>query len=100
MKNMFEAALKCKTKEEAKAFLNAYVASIRSERKCDEVEAMKICQSNLGYFVGYYPIEYRLRIEELFEATHPIFGSIKKDGIPSIEIAYKKGLKLGGKQHG
>lgn len=39
-------------------------------------EAVAIEKSNIGYYAGYYSIETQKRVEELFNAAHPIFGSV------------------------
>jgi hypothetical protein len=53
---------------------------------------------NLGYFAGYYDNETRERVERLFKCSHPIFGSIAKNGAPTAKEALAAGMvaaKLG-----
>lgn len=51
--------------------------------------------SNLGYYAGYYSYETRQRVQALFGAVHPIFGSTQ----PTPEEAFKAGYDMGkGKQ--
>ncbi len=50
-------------------------------------EAESIERQNLGYYAGYYSDETRKRVEKLFHAQHPIFGS----GTPTTEEALEAG---------
>jgi len=57
----------------------------------------KNCNSNLGYYAGYYSNGTRARVEKLFKCSHPIFGSIKDNGAPTAKEAYQAGLDHGKK---
>lgn len=59
-------------------------------------EAIEIEKSNLGYYAGYYDPETRLRVERLFRAKHPFFGSAKNS--ITNEEAFELGLKEGKRQ--
>lgn len=56
-------------------------------------EATEIEKSNLGYYAGYYDHSTRIRVQELFEGIHPIFGSTEK-GAPTPNEAFEAGKKL------
>lgn len=49
--------------------------------------------SNVGYFAGYYDSKVRENVKKWLGAIHPIFGISS----PTIEEAFKAGLKLGRK---
>lgn len=60
----------------------------------NRMEAENIERQNLGYFAGYYDHFTRLRVEQLFNCVHPIFGAIAEH-IPTAEEAFEAGRKLG-----
>ena len=60
--------------------------------------ATQISNENLGYYAGYYSNETRARVEKLFRCAHPIFGSVKENGIPTSKEAYQMGLERGRKK--
>jgi hypothetical protein len=62
----------------------------REEAEADE-------RAGLGYYAGYYDTHTRVRVESLFKCEHPIFGSMAKNGEPSMAEALKKGLEFGKK---
>lgn len=101
-KNCLTTAMTIKNKKDAEQYLMRYIEYIQSEidkspeRKNDNAE--KIAKSNLGYFAGYYSNETRERVEELFCCSHPIFGSVKENGIPSNEQAFEMGKAYGTKK--
>jgi hypothetical protein len=96
-----EAAMEIKDKKDADQYLMEYISYIQSEiDKCtDRIHdnAEEIAKSNLGYFAGYYSNETRERVEKLFCCSHPIFGSIKENGIPTNEQAFEMGERYGTK---
>ncbi len=53
--------------------------------------ALQIVNANIGYYAGYGSNEDRKRIELLFECSHPIFGSVKENGIPTGKEAFECG---------
>lgn len=58
-------------------------------------EAERIERSNLGYYAGYYTDETRERVERLFRCEHPVFGSIAKNGPPSVLEALAAAMLMG-----
>ena len=53
--------------------------------------ALEIVNTNIGYYAGYGSNDDRKRIEDLFDCSHPIFGSIKGNGIPTGKEALECG---------
>jgi hypothetical protein len=91
---IFNGARKAKTKEEAKQYLDdyaAYIQKLRDEGQGADakLDAMKTAKHNIGYFAGYYDKEEFLRIQNLFEVNHPVFGT----NYPTSEEAFDQGLK-------
>jgi hypothetical protein len=86
---IFSQAQKIKTKEEAKQYLDDYISHIMKETGKDYNYASRTAKDNLGYYAGYYNETTNLRIQELFEVEHPIFGK----GIPTPEEAWEAGKK-------
>lgn len=83
----------------ADAYLAAYVEHICRLRNWghDETalaEATKIARSNFGYWAGYYDYETQVRVERLFGAVHPIFGSTK-NGPVDPATAFNMGCAMG-----
>ena len=58
-------------------------------------EAENIEKQNLGYYAGYYNSETRERVERLFKCSHPVFGSIAKNGSPTAAEAVEAGKRMG-----
>jgi hypothetical protein len=83
-------------KGDAMQYKQAYVAFIQKELvaspRNDTMTAEQIANANIGYYAGYGSNDDRARIEELFECSHPVFGSVTKNGIPSGKEALKCGL--------
>lgn len=73
------------SKEEAE-FLISFLSSTRP---------ISQVKSDLGYFFGRASFPERLRLEELFQCEHPIFGSAKELGQPLPEEAYILGQYAG-----
>jgi hypothetical protein len=87
---------KIKDKWEAIKYKKDYVAFIQKDIDKgivkDKMTAEQIANSNIGYYAGYGSNDDRKRIENLFECAHPVFGSIKENGIPTGKEAFNKGL--------
>lgn len=58
-------------------------------------EAEKTVRINIGYLGGYATQEERARIERLFKVEHPFFGSIEKNGPPTMTEAFELGMAWG-----
>lgn len=95
MGEIFDIALKIKTKENASEYIHSYASWIKEKENVNLQEALRIAKSNLGYFAGYYSNKVRAQIETLFDCEHPIFGSIEEYGIPTNEEAYMLGVTGG-----
>lgn len=81
-----------KTKEEAEAFLEAYINEILKARpKTTRRIARKIAKKNIGYFAGYHDEETAKRIWKLFGTRHPVFGT----RWPSPKHAFEMGIHWG-----
>ena len=98
-------AMKITDEEDAKQYLRSYIDYIQKYldknpfyfRRDDNKTALDIAKENLGYYAGYYDNETRKRVEKLFMCSHPVFGSIAKNGEPTPEQAFEMGKKLGKK---
>ena len=90
---LYGPAMKIKNRPDARLYFEALVMySLQEEGlTIDEKEVRQNIKDNLGYYAGYYDDETRLRVEEIFECAHPMFGKAK-DGSPSIEEAFKRGM--------
>ena len=92
---IFEPTLRIKTKAEAGQYLSDYINwMIARDSKLSLEEATKIAKDNLGYYAGYYSNKVRTKTEKLFDCEHPVFGSIKKNGIPTAEEAFRLGMEM------
>lgn len=79
-------------KADAMQYKNAYIEFTENHIKENEpLSALQIVNSNIGYYAGYGSNEDRKRIEELFECSHPVFGSVKENGVPTGKEAFECG---------
>lgn len=94
-------AMNIETQDEADAYFLKLVEHTmetwkgRGESAKTRHEAEVLERNNLGYYAGYYGDETRERVERLFKTEHPIFGSIAKNGPPSPDEAFKRGVLMG-----
>lgn len=90
-----DPAMKITDSADAQQYLAHYVKFIQKdldkEPKKENKTAEEIAKHNLGYYAGYYSSEVRKRVEELFCCSHPVFGTIKENGIPTTEEAIESG---------
>ena len=93
---LYDPAMKITDKEEAKAYFERLVQHCLSLENISREDAERVQRHNLGYFAGYYDHDTRLRVEKLFECTHPIFGAAAY-GEPTLEEAFNLGLERGKK---
>ena len=90
-------AMRITDKTDAQQYLADYIAFI--QRSLDKEPdpkgktAEQIAKLNLGYYAGYYDSETRIRVEELFECSHPFFGKAKQ-GVPTPCQAFNLGQIL------
>jgi hypothetical protein len=91
-----DPAMKITDSEDAIQYKKAYMMFIEKSLKDGQSEsgltAEQIANVNLGYYAGYYSDEVRKRVEKLFMCSHPIFGSIKENGIPTAKESYECGI--------
>lgn len=89
-------AMRITEQEDADQYLSSYTSYIQKtldkNPSNNNRTASEIAKGNLGYYAGYHSVETRGRIEKLFMTQHPIFGSIEKNGTPTIQEAFDKGL--------
>lgn len=71
-------AMRITDPEDAKQYFNDYVAFTASnfEDASGKFTPEEVCRINLGYYAGYFDRETKERVEKLFIAPHPVFGSI------------------------
>lgn len=84
----YAPAMEITDPEDARQYLEALIE--RSVRCFDmsEDEARKVQLSNLGYYAGYYSYDVRVRVQQLFNAVHPIFGTTQ----PTADEAFQAGI--------
>lgn len=91
-----DPAMKITDPQEAQQYLTDYVAYIQrhldQNPRNDTVTAEQIAKSNLGYYAGYYSHKTRIRVEQLFDCVHPIFGKAREHK-PSAKEAFQLGVK-------
>lgn len=87
--------MKITRQEDADEVFAAYVESLIKTGRTQE-EAESIVKSNIGYWGGYYDHETRLRLEKLFNCSHPVFGKAA-DHKPTAREAFEAGVRLGEK---
>lgn len=93
-KEQFDSALKCKTRKEAKAWVEKEVVRYWQEFGIAKDEAERTILSNLGYMAGYYEDAVMTKIYRLFRAEHPIFGAPQQAKKVSPENAVRIGQEM------
>jgi hypothetical protein len=92
---MIDAAVACKTKEEAQEFIHQETVQILELRpELLPEQARSIVTGNIGYMSGYLSREEAGRILDLFGTRHPYFGAIEewpKTPEETIEMGFKVG---------
>ena len=87
-------AMQIETGDDAKLYLEGCVAhSLRVNRLILEEDARKQELDNIGYYAGYFDEETRKRVERLFGAIHPVFGSVKVKRTPKelFDLGFEMG---------
>lgn len=79
---------------DAANYLTAYEGYLVRRWSETPEKAHEIALANIGYYAGYYDFETRQRVQSLFNAVHPVFGSVEK-GEPTVEEAFKLGYERG-----
>lgn len=75
----YEPAMRIRSKKVAAAYFKALVDfCLELNPKRSRAKHESIQRSNLGYWAGYHDEKTRRRVERLFGAKHPVFGSVKK----------------------
>ena len=87
-------AMEITDQTEVDAYFEACVEHcMRFDRSREEAEEIE--RANLGYYAGYRDFETRQRVERLFNAVHPVFGSVA-NGEPTAEEAFAAGATWAG----
>lgn len=86
-----DAAMKAVDQGEADALFARLVQHSMKRGGHSICEAESIMRENLGYYAGYFSHDTRERVERLYGAIHPIFGSASK-GPPTVTEAFEAGL--------
>lgn len=77
MADLYSPIVNIKDKEEARDYLESLVwhkiNNLRDTRSYDDI--MKAERSNVGYYAAYFDRETTARVFELFETSHPVFGT-------------------------
>lgn len=89
-----DPAMNITDQKDADQYLSAYIEFQKSHmtEASGKHTPEEICKINLGYWAGYYGNDVRGRVERLFMCSHPVFGSITENGIPSNKEAYTCGF--------
>ncbi len=91
----YEPAMKMTDPKEASEYFELCVEHTMRFGKTRK-EAENIERQSLGYFAGYYDHQTRLRVEQLFNCVHPVFGAATKHILTTEEV-FEVGKKLGEK---
>ena len=86
-------AMEITDQAQADAYFEECVAHQMAFGKHSREECESIERRNLGYFAGYFDHETRLRVERMFQCTHPAFGSAT-NGAPDPQAAFDAGVAM------
>lgn len=85
-------AMKITDQADADQYLKDYTAFIQKhldeKPRSDDKTAEEIAKINIGYFAGYFDHETNVRVQRLFQCTHPIYGS----SWPTTDEAFAAGM--------
>ncbi len=82
-------AMEIELQEDANSYFEAYVAWLMKNHVMLRGPAERVARDNLGYMAGYYDVDVRRRVQKLFHAYHPVFGSKE----PTPEEAFNVGQR-------
>jgi hypothetical protein len=88
----YDPAMRIVDQKEADAYFELLVEHTMRMLPCERTRAEDIERSNLGYWAGYCSNETRARVERLFKCSHPVFGSIAKNGAVMPKQAFQMGV--------
>lgn len=75
-KDCLEPAMHITDRDDAKQYLQAYIQHIASHLDDDDDrDPKRIALINLGFYTTFHSMQTRRRVEKLFGAKHPIYGS-------------------------
>lgn len=86
----YRRALGLMTEDEAREEFERLVQHQMASQGVSREEAERVERHNLGYYAGYYDTDVRERVEKLFKAAHPIFGST------AISVTPREAMQKGG----
>ena len=90
---MLTPAMKINDQKVADEYLEALIQWSMEFHGHSREEADRIQRGSLAYVAGYYDHDTRLRVEKLFNCTHPVFGAAS-DGAPSPTEAFEMGARM------
>ena len=94
----YGASLSITEKASAANYFEWLVTTAMAERGLPRQQAEELERHNLGYYAGYGTHEQRVRVERLFGAVHPCFGSAEK-GPPTADVAFAIGQQMATERH-
>lgn len=96
----FDEALACKDRQEAGIWLAKEIRRYWIEFNKPMTEAESIIKQNLGYMAGYYDHDTAQKINRLFDATHPIFGTASYHQELTPRDALEAGIEFAVRERG
>lgn len=94
MGDAMDAVVSCETKEEAEQVIALLTEAVQyKEPNLSREDARKVTLKNVGYCSVYFGPEEALRIMELFDTTHPVFGRLN----PTPKEAFEAGQDMAAK---
>lgn len=99
IREKYAPAMEIMEQAEATAYWNRLVehnlfscAAEGIARTGEEAESHE--RANLGYYAGYYGTDVQGRVERLFLAVHPVFGSVAREPQMTTEEVLQSGMKM------
>lgn len=80
--------------DELKEYYHKYIEYIAQKENLDMNKATAMAAHNIGYSLGYFSRETRMRVERVLEIAHPFFGKAKENDLSPDEIL-KMGMEMG-----
>lgn len=94
---LYGPAMEIETESEALQYYDLLVERRMRVSGFSRDQAESCEKSSLGYYAGYYTNETRLRVEKLFNCSHPVLGKATLEPIdPAVafSLGYARGLQM------
>ena len=95
----YAPAMRATTEKEAQAYLELCIQHSVASGQLSREQAEALERENIAYWAGYCDHKTRLRVERLYQVTHPVFGPAS-DGPVTFAQAMALGERFAAQRQG